>query len=164
MMNFLQYFNDWVKGDLVQAKVMIGTAVFLCIPFIWFSTRSVNSFFKGTMIPAVVLSVVFLSYGTYLLVTKSKEIPVMEKMYSEDGTAVLQKEKERTAKDSRSYMIFRTVWLSVFIISGLSYFLISGTCFKGFSSGCMILFFSLFITDSCFHSRLKTYRAALETQ
>ena len=164
MMNFQQYFNDWVQGDVVQAKVMIGITIFLCIPFIWFSARSVNSFLKGTIIPAVVLSLVFLSYGTYLLVTKSKEIPVMEKMYSEDAAAVLQKEKERTAKDSRSYVAFRAVWLTVFFISGLLYFLISGTCFKGFSSGCMILFFSLFITDSCFHSRLKTYRAALETQ
>ncbi|WP_261512163.1 hypothetical protein [Chryseobacterium paludis] len=161
-MDFIQQFSNWTKGDLIQAKLMIAGIIIFCVPLIFYSTKTSDVFFKGLIIPLSILSLMLLSYGGYLLVTKGKEIQRVEKEYSKNHQLTLTKEYIKAKKDSKSYVIFKTIWVSLFILSIFLYLLFDSCYMKGLSFGFIILFLVLFMTDTFFHARSKTYLSFIQ--
>lgn len=155
--DYLQLFNNWAKGDIIQARFMIGSALVAGIPLILFSIRTSNEIGKGMIIPLGLLSLILFSYGSYLSVTKPKEIERTEKHYIENQKLTIKEEKVRLEKDNRSYVAFKRIWISLFVVFALLHFLISSSYFQGLSLGFAFLFSILLITDIFFHARLKVF-------
>lgn len=72
-MDFIQQLNNWVRGDVIQGKIMIGFVLFFLCPAAIISIRSQNALIKGMFIPFSLLMVINLTYGGYLLLTKAKK-------------------------------------------------------------------------------------------
>lgn len=161
-MHFIQHFNNWAKGDLFQAKLMIVWGFIFCLPLIVYSIRTHHVFFKGMIIPLNLLTFILLSYGSYLLITKGKEVQKVERQYFENQDQTFKKEQVKANENNKSYIVFKTVWGSLLLLSVVLYFLVNSIYMKGLSMGFMILFLSLLITDTFFHERLKTYLSFLK--
>lgn len=161
-MDFIQQLNTWAKGDLFQAKLMIAWIFIFCLPLIFYSIKTHHVFFKGMIIPLSLLILMLLGYGSYLLTTKGREIQKIETQYSENHQQTLKEEQAKANQNSKSYVMFKTIWGTLLLFSILFYFLLNGIYMKGLSAGCILLFLTLFITDTFFHARLKTYLSFLQ--
>lgn len=161
-MDFIKQLNNWVKGDVIQGKIMIGFVLFFLFPAVIISIRSQNILIKGMFIPLSLLLVINLTYGGYLLLTKTKTTKEIEMGYAKNAKQTLEKELASTEKSNKSYTTFKNIWASLIIISVLLYFISNKDYLKGLSLGFIFMFFALLAVDTHFHSRLKIYYSFLQ--
>ncbi|WP_418123755.1 hypothetical protein ACNFU2_03530 [Chryseobacterium sp. PTM-20240506] len=162
MMNYIQQLHHWAKGDLLQAKIMLAWAFIFCLPLICYCFKINKIFYKGLIIPLILLVLMLFGYGSYLLITKDKEVQKLEQQYLENQKEIISKEQSRGNANSQSYVVFKTIWGSLLLVSIVIYLLASSMYIKGFSAGCIILFLTLLITDTLFHARLNVYLSLLQ--
>lgn len=162
MMNYIQQLHHWAKGDLLQAKIMLAWAFIFCLPLICYCFKINKIFYKGLIIPLILLVLMLFGYGSYLLITKDKEVQKLEQQYLENQKRIISKEQSRGNANSQSYVVFKTIWGSLLLVSIIIYLLASSMYIKGFSAGCIILFLTLLITDTLFHARLNVYLSFLQ--
>ncbi|MGH2623114.1 MAG: hypothetical protein ACRDE7_05565, partial [Sphingobacterium sp.] len=71
-MEFLQQLHIWTKGEIMQGRWMLAFAILL-LPIILLVTNSTHSLQRGITIPFILLFLIQLSYGGYLLISRTKQ-------------------------------------------------------------------------------------------
>lgn len=159
-MSLITYTKEWVKGEILQGKVMV-VAGLLLILFLFFIFKNENTVLKGMFIPIALLMVLNLGYGSFVLYSRPKHLEVISKLYQQNKQKAIQKELIKVQADNRNYTIIKPIWAMFIIASTIIFFFIKNEYYKGLALGLIFLFVSFLLIDSLLHHRLKPYLEAL---
>ncbi|SHE76207.1 hypothetical protein [Pedobacter caeni] len=161
-MDFIQQLQIWVKGDVTQGKMMVGTAIVLLLPVLIGIMRSSNTLLQGMLIPVGLLLVMNLGYGSYLLLSRPKALVQIETQFRKDPEKTMKHELTRAKTEDKSYGLSKSVWAVLMVISAVLYFVFTKNYYKGLALGLIGMFFGMLIIDAFLHDRVKQYLTKLD--
>ncbi len=160
-MNLLDYTTTWVKGEILQGKILLIIGlIFLITAIVIF--KSDNALLKGTLIPMAFMLLIFFGYGGMQVFSRTSHINKVEEIYKSNQKEAIDMEYTKAKKDDKSYSILKPIWAILIVLSIVLYFAFSSYYMKGLSIGLVGLFLTALIVDSTLHYRLLTYYEALK--
>ena len=159
-MEIIEHATTWVKGEVLQGKIGLSAAILMAIAFLYFANFQ-QSFYKGMIIPFIILQLVLLGYSSYQLIIRPKHIAKLEQIQAQNPQSALEMELTKSQKDDEIFSKIRIVWASLLLLSLLGAFLFNNSFYKGMSVGFVIFFIVAYLFDTFLHLRLKTYLTAL---
>jgi hypothetical protein len=159
-MSFIPYTKEWVKGEILQGKVMVvaGLLLVLCLFFIF---KNENTVLKGMFMPIALLMVLNLGYGSFVLYSRPKHLEVISKLYQQNRQEAIQKELIKAQADNKNYTTIKPIWAIFIVTSTIIFFFIKNEYYKGLTLGLIFLFVSFLLIDTLLHHRLKPYLEVL---
>ncbi len=160
-MNLLDYTSAWVKGEVFQGKIMllIGVVVLVAAIAIF---RSDNSILRGTLIPMILMLLIFFGYGGFQTFSRPGHINKVEELHAENPSEAIKQELTKAQSDDKTYQTLKVVWVILIAVSALLYLVFSTPYLKGLSIGLVGLFLANLLLDSTLHFRLQQYLKGLE--
>ena len=160
-MELIKHTAQWVNGEVLQGKIGLGTGIVIAILFFYFANFQ-QSFYKGMIVPFILLQMVLLGYSSLQMVMRPKHIGKVEQYLTVSREKAKQAEFEKSQKDDKLYSKLRLVWVGLFVVSLILFFLLVNDYFKGMSLGFAVFFIVAYTFDTLLHLRLKTYLSALQ--
>jgi len=160
-MEFLQQLHNWTKGEVTQGRGMLAFAILL-LPVIVIVIKNTQTLQKGMTIPIILLFAVQVGYGSYLLVSRTKQKEQTEKQFQQNQQQAITAELSKAENDSRTYTALKCAWGALTAISVIGYFAFSNDYYKGLSLGFAVMFLALLYTDTLLHQRLSLYMQFLQ--
>jgi len=160
-MDIIKHTSQWVNGEVLQGRIGLGTGIVIAILFFYFANFQ-QSFYKGMIVPFILLQMVLLGYSSLQMVMRPKHIGKVEQYLTVSREKAKQAEFEKSQKDDKVYSKLRLVWVGLFVVSLILFFLLVNDYFKGMSLGFAVFFIVAYTFDTLLHLRLKTYLSALQ--
>lgn len=160
-MEIIQYTTQWVKGEVTQGRIAVGLAILSFIGFLYF-TNFQQSFFKGMILPIILIQLVLIGYGGFQIVKRPKHIDKVIQEAKSEPIETIKNELKKAQKDDKTYTKLIPTWGILFVISLILFFVLKNDFWRGMSLGFVIWFCVAFIFDTFLHQRLKIYLKALE--
>lgn len=161
-MDFLQLTRNWTNGEIKQAKFMIILGCFTtAISFFLIVSR--EEFHHGISIPIVLLSLIFIFYGSFVFRNRPHQLKTIIKNYKQGPLGTIETEKNRILKEKENYNKVRITWTLVFVIGLVSYFLAESVFYKGIALGAAIFGIAIFLVDSFLSIRINRFYVGIET-
>ncbi|MFZ6665705.1 hypothetical protein [Peijinzhouia sedimentorum] len=160
-MEVIELTTRWVKGEVLQGKIGLVIGFLIGIAFLNFADFQ-HPFYKGMIIPFVILEIVLLGYSSYQLVMRPKYIVKVEQVYIQRPQSALEMQLKKSRKDDLVYRMIRILWVSLLLGSLLFAFLLNHPLYKGMSIGFAGFFFVAYFFDTILHLRLKIYLKTLQ--
>lgn len=152
-MDYTEILQNWLKGELLQGKIMIGIGVLIGIVFIGIF-RSQNELLRGMLIPLGILIILLLGYGGYILQSRPAHVQQSIALYQSDkNNAVKQEITKHTNDNKAGKTLTKYVYPSLIIVAAIALFLFTSRYYRGMAIGFILLFASTFIIDSGFVNR-----------
>lgn len=159
-MEIIKHTTEWVNGEVLQGKIMIGIAVLLLVAWVAIF-RGQHEILRGALIPLGLMVVALGGYGGYQVTSRPGHIAKVQKLAENNPKEALQAEQTKAAKDHKAYSTLKPVWMVLIVVSVLLAFLLKGNYQKGLGMGLIALFLTLLALDSTLHYRLQHYMSAL---
>lgn len=152
-MNFTELLQFWLKGELLQAKIMIAIGlVFLGI--VVAILKSSHELLRGALIPLGLLTVLLVGYGGVILQTRPAHVRQSLELYENNQQEAITQEITKHTNDNKAGdMLTQYVYPALIILSALALLFPIGWHYKGMALGFVVLFASTFIMDYGFVSR-----------
>lgn len=160
-MDLIQHMTYWVKGELIQGRIMVGIGILFLIAMI-FIFKSDNVFLRGTLIPLSFLLVVLLGYGGSMLYSRPMYLKQATEQYQSDPNAAHSQQLAKAEKDNKAYSNLKPVWAIIISICAILLIVFTSPYYKGVALGIIVTFSALFVVDATLHSRLKPYLEFLQ--
>lgn len=159
-MEIIKHTAEWVNGEVLQGKLMVGIAVLLLAAWIAIF-RGQHEMLKGALIPLGLMVVALGGYGSYQVAARSNHIAKVQELAQNNPQEASQTEKAKAAKDHKAYSSLKVVWMVLIIVSVVLTFLWKADSLKGLGMGLIALFLTLLVLDSTLHHRLQHCMSAL---
>lgn len=153
--------TQWVKGEVLQGRIMFGLAILMIFSFFYF-TDIQESFYRGMAWPFALLMLFLLGYGGFQMTMRPKHIEKVAQEVHSNPKVALKTELDKAQKDDLIYSRLKVIWVVLFFVSAILYFVMKLDFWKGMSLGFAGFFLAAFIIDTFLHHRLKTYLEALQ--
>lgn len=160
-MELLKHTRYWVRGELLQGKVMISLGIAMLI-IVLSCIRSQNELFKGMLIPLGVLIITNIAYGGYLSYSRTVHKTQIENEYFIAPQKTIESEIIKLEKDDESYQLMLSIYPILIIQAIMAVFFISTSYYKGLAMGCTLLFLTAYFIDSFLQYRLLAYLELLK--
>lgn len=153
-MEFLQSFQSWVKGELLQAKFMLffGIIMLICLIFI---LRSNDQFIRGLTIPLGLTIIALIGYGGFIIPDRNKRLSIIETELNKELPPKIIKEKRKIEEGIATCKTTIRIWSAIAVSGIILFFLFSNSYYKGIAIGVIILGFSLLLIDVFIDNRAK---------
>lgn len=160
-MEIIQYTTQWVKGEVTQGKIMATIGILTIIAFLYFANFQ-QSFYKGMILPFVLLQLVLLGYGSFQIFKRPQYIEKVRQEMQTQPAETIQKELQKAQNDSKVYAKLKPSWAILFVVSLVLFFVFTNEFWRGMSFGFVIWFGAAFVFDTFLHQRLNVYLSSLE--
>ena len=160
-MDLLKHTIRWVNGEVLQGSIGLGIGILIAIVFLY-SVNFQQSFYKGMILPFVLVQFLLLGYSSFQILMRPKHIAKVEQSLSENPQRTLKTELEKSLKDDSVYSKIRVFWAVLFVLSVILFFALANDFFKGMSLGFAAFFIVVYTFDTLLHLRLKTYLSAIQ--
>lgn len=160
-MDLIKHTTQWVNGEILQGRIGFGIGMLIAVAFLYFANFQ-QSFYKGMILPFVILQLVLLGYSSFQMVIRPKHIGKVEHSLAISPEKALSAEFEKSQKDLKAYSTLRPIWAGLFVISIILFLVLPNNFFIGMSLGFAVFFIVAYTFDTLLHLRLKTYFSALE--
>ena len=160
-MNLIDYTTTWVKGEILQGKIMIIIGVILLIAMIAIF-KGENTILRGTLIPLCLVLLALFGYGGFQVTSRPSHIVKVSEIYDKTPDVAIEQEYSKAQKDDKTYRTLKVIWVILIAVVALLYLLFSTNYLKGLSIGLIILFLTTLIIDSTLHQRLSIYKSNIE--
>lgn len=160
-MEIIQHTTQWVKGEVLQGRLVFGLGILSVIAFLYFANLQ-QSFYKGMIVPFILLQLVLLGYGGFQITMRPKHIEKVAQGMQSQPIETRQNEIEKAQNDDKVYSKLKPIWAVLFVVSLILFIVIKIEFWKGMSLGFMIWFIAAFVFDTFLHQRLKIYLTALQ--
>lgn len=160
-MHIVYHATQWVKGEVMQGRIMFGLGILSLIAFFYFANLH-QAFYKGMIVPVLLLQIILLGYGGFQLFKRPSYIEkvIIENHLNPSNAHI--NELEKAKKDDKIYGILKPIWALLFLVSMLLFVIFKGDFAIGMSFGFALWFVTAFICDWFLHHRLKTFLVALQ--
>lgn len=159
-MEIIKHTTEWVNGEVLQGKIMVGIAVLLLVAWIAIF-KSQHEMLRGALIPLGLMVVALGGYGSYQVVSRPNHVAKVQELAQSNPLEALQAEEAKAAKDHKAYSNLKIVWMALIVVSVILNFLWKADFSKGLGMGLIALFLTLLALDSTLHHRLQHYMSAL---
>jgi hypothetical protein len=160
-MDLLKHTIKWVNGEVLHGSIGLGIGILIAIAFLY-SANFQQSFYKGMILPFVLVQFLLLGYGSFQILMRPKHSAKVEQSLSENPQMALKAELKKSLKDDSVYSKIRFFWAVLFVLSVILFFALANDFFKGMSLGFAVFFIVAYTFDTLLHLRLKTYLSALQ--
>ena len=116
-MDLIKHTAQWVNGEVLQGKIGLCTGIIIAISFFYFANFQ-YSFYKGMIIPFILLQVVLLGYSSFQMVMRPKHIEKVEQYFTVSREKAIHAEFEKSQKEDKVYSKLRLVWAGLFVEIG----------------------------------------------
>jgi hypothetical protein len=159
-MDFIQQIQVWTRGELEQGKWMLVISLLL-LPVLFLLLKSGNALSRGMVIPLSVLFLIIAGYGSYLVISRTKNTEQIENEFRQNAGQTIESQHQKATKDEKDFTLLKSIWGAMVVVSILLYFF-TKEYYRGLSLGLAVMFVGLLITDTFLHYRLNQYRNALQ--
>ena len=161
-MDLINFTTNWVKGEVLQGKIMLAIGIFILIAAIAI-LKSEHELLRGMLIPLGLIVLALIGYGSFQTFGRSAHLQKVEKVFNQEPEEAIKQEYTKAQKDHKTYSLLKKVWAVLIVISALLFFVFSSTYLKGLSIGLITLFLTTLLLDSTLHHRLLEYIKGLES-
>lgn len=160
-MDLITHTTQWAKGEIIQGRIGFGIGILIAIAFLYFANFQ-QSFYKGMILPFVILQLILLGYSSYQMVMRPKHMVIVEHSLSVSSQNTINAELEKSQKEDKVFSTLRPIWAVLFVVSLILFFILANKFFKGMSLGFVVFFIVAYTYDTLLHLRLKIYLSALQ--
>ena len=160
-MDIINHTSQWVKGEVIQGRIMVSVGILAIIAFFYF-TDFQQFFYKGMILPFILLQLVLVGYGGFQMYMRPEHFKKIQQSIKVNSENVIKAEIEKVQNDDKVYSWLRPLWAALFIVSLFLFLFFKNDFARGMSFGFAIWFLSAFICDSFLHQRLKYYLLLLQ--
>jgi len=161
-MDLIKHTISWVNGEVLQGKIGLVIGILIAVAFLYFVNFQ-QSFYKGMILPFVILQFILLGYSSFQILMRPKHIAKVEQSLTENPQMALKTELEKSLKDDSVYSKIRVFWAVLLVIAVILFFVLASDFYKGMSIGFVVFFIVAYTFDTLLHLRLKTYLLALQS-
>jgi glucan phosphoethanolaminetransferase (alkaline phosphatase superfamily) len=156
-MLFIDYVKQLYSGDLFQGKLLIITSLVL-LAWIIVVLRKSNRILKGTVIPVLLIAVIYASFGGAKVYKHQQRLSDITELYEKDKVAAIDKETQRANKEISEYsLVLKFIYPSVMLIGLIALIFIRKEYIRGVALGFMIFSFFAILADLCLRNRLINF-------
>ncbi|MDQ0593508.1 hypothetical protein QFZ37_001877 [Chryseobacterium ginsenosidimutans] len=159
-MDFIQQIQVWTRGELEQGKWMLAISLLL-LPVLFLLLKSGNALSRGMVIPLSVLFLIIAGYGSYLVISRTKNTEQIENQFRQNAGQTIESQYQKATKDEKDFTLLKSIWGAMIVVSIVLYFF-TKEYYRGLSLGLAVMFVGLLITDTFLHYRLNQYRNVLQ--
>jgi uncharacterized membrane protein YhaH (DUF805 family) len=160
-MDLIKHTTQWVNGEVLQGRIGFGIGILIAILFLYFANFQ-QSFYKGMILPFIILQLILLGYSSSLMVMRPKHIEKVAQSLTISKEKARSEELEKSQKEDKVFSILRPIWAVLFVVSLILFFVLANDFYRGMSLGFVAFFMVAFTFDTLLHLRLKTYLLALQ--
>lgn len=161
-MELLKHTSIWVKGEVIQGKVMLFIGGFILVAGI-FAFNSNNVLLNGMVIPIYLIAFVLLAYGIMQIIVRPKHIGKVSIILKKNPNLAIENELSKATKDDKVFKLLKRIWQICIGVSIVCYFIFSKQYLQGLSIGLAGVFLNLFVLDTVLHNRLKKYLKGIKS-
>lgn len=156
-MNFYQYTQNWLKGELFEGTIILISGIILVIValLLWKFGSTPNA--KSLILPILVVGLLFsLGIGS-MMISNQKRIAQFEEAYQKDPTAFIQSEKQRVDDFQVLYKYSVAFAAISFLLTIIAFGFFENRMFQSICIALMIISVSLIIIDHFSKERSQVY-------
>jgi NhaP-type Na+/H+ and K+/H+ antiporter len=102
-MKIIEYTERWLNTDLIQGKIFLGFSIILIAAIIIICLGN-NLLLKGTLIPLILLALMFLIYSSSQIITIPKKLSVYTTAFVNNEEEFKTSEQARVKKLIDNYL------------------------------------------------------------
>ena len=155
-MKIIEYTERWLNTDLIQGKIFLGFSIILTAAIIIICLGN-NLLLKGTLIPLILLALMFLIYSSSQIITIPKKLSVYTTAFENNKEEFKTSEQARVKKLIDNYLRNKKIWLVIMIIGGLLCIVLDNNYLKGLGLGLIFLGASSFVADTLLQRSATVY-------
>ena len=157
IMEFMDYTNQWIKGELFEAKLILSFAIFIiaiaCMFYFWGTTPGA----KAMLFPLLFVGILFSAIGGGMLYSNPKRAKEFPKMALQNEQGFIQSEKERVEQFMNWYPITRWIMAGAGLF-GIGIFMFWETPIgRAIGIGLIITMLATFVVDHFSEERASIY-------
>lgn len=160
-MDLIEHTAIWVKGEVLQGRIMIVTGMALCLAGAAIFTSD-NTVLKGTLPPLILVILALCGYGGYQVISRPAHTGKLTEPYRSNPHQTIKNAYTKAQNDDKTYSLLKKVWITLALLSAASFFFFSSEYVNGLSLGFAGFFLGGLVIDSFLHQRLTVYMKALE--
>ena len=156
-MELIHHTLNWVKGEILEAKIMAiaGVVIILCAILFWkFGT---TPYAKSMVTPLFVVGIIPLVFGVSGAISKQKSIIHYKEAWEQNQTEFVQSEKARVESFDNIFKYSYPFAIICTIGGAILFFLISSPNWKAISLSLMMLGLMAYVVDHFAAERADIY-------
>ena len=163
-MDFYQNTQDWLKGELFEATILLISGIILLIIslILWKFGSTPNA--KALIIPIMVVGLLFILGVGGFMVSNQKRISNFEKSYQENPKEFIESEKQRVEEFQILYKYSVGFAAISFLLTIIAFGFVENRIFQSICIALMIISVSLIIIDHFSKERAKIYYQHILTE
>ena len=156
-MNFYQYTQNWLKGELFEGTIILITGIVLIIIALLFWKFGSTPNAKSLIIPVLVVGLLFsLGIGS-MMISNQKRIAQFEEAYQDNPKAFILSEKQRVEDFQVLYKYSVGFAAISFLLTIIAFGFFENRIFQSICIALMIISVSLIIIDHFSKERAAIY-------
>lgn len=156
-MNFYQYTQNWLKGELFEGTIILISGIILIIIALLFWKFGSTPNAKSLVIPIFVVGLLFsLGIGS-MMFSNQKRITQFEEAYQDNPTAFIKSEKQRVEDFQVLYKYSVGFAAISFLLTIIAFGFFENRIFQSICIALMIISVSLIVIDHFSKERSQIY-------
>lgn len=156
-MNFYQYTQNWLKGELFEGTIILITGIVLIIIALLFWKFGSTPNAKSLIIPILAVGILFsLGIGS-MMISNQKRIAQFEEAYQDNPKAFIKSEKQRVEDFQVLYKYSVGFAAISFLLTIIAFGFLENRIFQSICIALMIISVSLIVIDHFSKERSEIY-------
>jgi len=160
-MTFIDNTNSWIKGEILEAALLLAFGVATLIAGILFWKLGSTPGAKAVWLPFMLIGLIYGGIGSGMLVSNQKRMTEFSEAYKKDKNAFIKAEKKRVEDFQYQYRISKIVATFCFLLTLVIFWFIPGIQWQGIGIGLTLFGLVGLIVDYFSEERAKIYYATI---
>lgn len=156
-MNFFEHTNEWITGELFEAKVIMAFAVILIISSILFRAYGTTQNSYAMLFPLLVVGLFFMSIGTSMIFSNFNRIQNYPVEFESNRQAFVRSEKDRVKAFVAWYPKTRMIFAALGVVGILLFVFLHTPVGRALGIGLIIATVGTFVVDHFSEERANKY-------
>ena len=161
-MNFLDYSNAWIKGELFEAAIIVFASIAILASALLFWKYGTTPAAKSLVLPLLAVGLISSASGIGMLWSNNQRLVEFESHYSQDAAGFIEAEKQRVEKFLPWYSQIKIAITVIFAIAMLIFLVTNNVILHGVGIGIILFGFSVLMIDHFSQARAETYYVQIE--
>lgn len=160
-MELIQHSIHWIKGELFEAKLILGFAILTILAALLFWKTGSTPNAKALFIPLLVIGAIYSSIGSGMLYSNPKRMVDLPKLYQQDKAAFAKMEKKRVDDFQYGYKVSKIVATVLFLATLLIFWTTQNPTWMGIGIGFTYFGLAGLVVDYFSQERAAIYYEAI---
>ncbi len=161
-MDILKTAQEWGRAEVFSTRFFIIFALLFLAASVGFWQLGKTELAKGYIIPLLVAGVLLMAIGLGLFFTNKARIIQFEKAYTQDASAFVASEIERTERTLKEYTVVFKVVPMIIVAAALLIIFINTPTWRAIGITTVAMMIVILLVDGTAHARIESYYKQLQ--